>query len=265
MLPHQIDKLRTQLLIIMVQPTAAIEYLVLLQHGESAPDRGRVSEHEDLPSLLGGASPNELLEPIDLSSIHCHFVRYEFGIAKDRGAHPHQQRPLRHLPAKVRRVLSVHFQVRREVLLVRVELSQSLQIVVTPHDVVRNGEPVAGGEASQEVRRDLVATRGAREQFRIVLGVVIAIFGMAQIAQRDHGARRADGRGLVENGLEVRPSDEDVVRVAGVDVQVADHSHGVIVTGGCGGGGGGGGGDGAIAKTADGGARSEGGEGRRGG
>mmetsp|Transcript_19692 Transcript_19692/g.31896 ORF Transcript_19692/g.31896 Transcript_19692/m.31896 type:complete len:266 (-) Transcript_19692:78-875(-) len=233
MLPDQLDKLLALLLITVIQPTASIDDVILLQDPQSTSIRRSVREDEDLPTLVGGMRLDQILEPIDLLLIDRDLVTGVNGIPEQRGSHAHQQGLVGDLPAELRSLLPVRLEVRVQVLLVRLEFVQSLQIVIPPHDVVRDVE------ATEEFRRHFVTLGGPREQFRIALGIVIAIFRLAEISQADDGNSLAVGLGLVEDGEEVGASGAVIFHFARVDVEIAQDGHDVFVGAGAEGGGGG--------------------------
>ena len=86
MLPHQLNKLLTLLLIRMIQPTAPIHDVILLQDTQSAPVRRSMRKNEYLPPLLGLMSLDQIFEPIDLFLVDGDLVGGEDGITKDGGA-----------------------------------------------------------------------------------------------------------------------------------------------------------------------------------
>mmetsp|Transcript_25197 Transcript_25197/g.74957 ORF Transcript_25197/g.74957 Transcript_25197/m.74957 type:complete len:535 (+) Transcript_25197:92-1696(+) len=77
--PDELDELarraRVRLLAArVVQPAAAVDDVVLLQHPQPGADRRRVRKHEDLPPLLGGVLAHQPLEPGELLVVDCHLV-----------------------------------------------------------------------------------------------------------------------------------------------------------------------------------------------
>mmetsp|Transcript_39659 Transcript_39659/g.95392 ORF Transcript_39659/g.95392 Transcript_39659/m.95392 type:complete len:228 (-) Transcript_39659:40-723(-) len=185
-------------------------------------------ENENLPPVLGGMSPKEIFEPGYLLPIDGHLVRNVRRIAKYRGTHAHQQRLAGHLPAELRRTLPVRLEVHIQIRLVRVELVQAFEVVIPPHDFVRHAI-----ESGQVFRGEFVTGGRAREQFRIVIGIVFTIFGFAQIAQRDQGDSSLFFAALrfVEDGEEMRSPDNVIVHLSWIDVQIAEDADGVFITG----------------------------------
>eukprot|EP00961_Rhodomonas_salina_P050416 676975-Rhodomonas_salina.7 len=62
-LAHQLDELAALLLVRVVEPAAAIDDVVLLQHAQARAVGGGVREDEDLPALGRGVLLQDLLEP----------------------------------------------------------------------------------------------------------------------------------------------------------------------------------------------------------
>mmetsp|Transcript_22557 Transcript_22557/g.40133 ORF Transcript_22557/g.40133 Transcript_22557/m.40133 type:complete len:208 (-) Transcript_22557:665-1288(-) len=80
MLPNQLNKLLTLLLITMIQPTTSIDDMILLQDPQSTSIRRSVRKDENLPSLIGRMRLDQIFEPINLFLIDCHLVRSVNGI-----------------------------------------------------------------------------------------------------------------------------------------------------------------------------------------
>ena len=177
MLPNQLNKLLALLLIRMVQPTASIHHVILLQHPQSTPIGRRMRKYKHLPTIISRMRLQNILKPIDLLLINRHLMRGIHGITKDSGAHAHQQSLVGHLAAELGSLLLVRSEVRFEILLVGFELVEALEVVVASHDIVGDME------AGEEFGCHFVALGGACEQLRIALGVVTAILRLAQIAE----------------------------------------------------------------------------------
>mmetsp|Transcript_7703 Transcript_7703/g.16754 ORF Transcript_7703/g.16754 Transcript_7703/m.16754 type:complete len:232 (-) Transcript_7703:51-746(-) len=208
--------------------------MVLLQHSQSTSIGRSMRENENLPSLLGRMSLDQILEPINLALVNGHLVRCVHGITEKGGSHTHEQGLVRNLAAELRSLLIVRLQIHIEVLLIGLEFVQSLEIVVAPHDIVGNVE------AAEEFGGHFVALGGAREKLRVGFGIVIAILRFAEIAQRDEGDTLSRCFGFLEDGEEVRFAGAVIFRLTGIDVQIADDGHDVLVGAGAEGGGGGG-------------------------
>jgi len=151
-------------------------------------------ENENLPSLLGRMSLDQILEPINLALVNGHLVRCVHGITEKGGSHTHEQGLVRNLAAELRSLLIVRLQIHIEVLLIGLEFVQSLEVVVAPHDIVGNVE------AAEEFGGHFVALGGAREKLRVGFGIVIAILRFAEIAQRDEGDTLSRCFGFLEDG-----------------------------------------------------------------
>ena len=67
-LAHELDELGGRLAARVVEPAAAIDDVVLLEHAQPRADRRRVREDEDLPALLGRVRRDDVLKPLQPSS-----------------------------------------------------------------------------------------------------------------------------------------------------------------------------------------------------
>jgi hypothetical protein len=122
MLPNQLNKLLTLLLIRMIQPTASINNVIFLQDPQARPIGGCMSKNEYLPSLLGGMGCDQIFKPIDLSLIDGDFVRGVDGITEYGGAKSDEEGFVGDLTAELGGFFFVGFEVHFEVFLVCFEL-----------------------------------------------------------------------------------------------------------------------------------------------
>ena len=65
-LAHQVDELAALLLIRVIQPAAAVDDVVLLQHAQARTIGRSMREDEDLPAIFRGVIDQNLLEPLHL-------------------------------------------------------------------------------------------------------------------------------------------------------------------------------------------------------
>mmetsp|Transcript_104045 Transcript_104045/g.279485 ORF Transcript_104045/g.279485 Transcript_104045/m.279485 type:complete len:543 (+) Transcript_104045:119-1747(+) len=160
----------------VVQPTAAVDNVALLEDAERrANDRG-VREAEDLPTFLIRMLLDDLLEPLQLLLIDGDLVRGVLRRAECSRAQAHDQDLLGDHVSELWRLLAQVVQVGLEILLIRAELVDALQVVISAHNVKLRTEAI------QELARHLEALGGAREE---LLGLV-AILGLAQVSQGDN-------------------------------------------------------------------------------
>jgi hypothetical protein len=112
-LPDQLDEFLALLFVRVVQPAATVDNMVLLQDTKSTAIGRGMGEDEYLPSILGGVSLDEVLEPIDLSLVDCDLVGGVNGITKDGGSKSNKESFVGNLAAEVRSFLvvgaEVHF------------------------------------------------------------------------------------------------------------------------------------------------------------
>mmetsp|Transcript_16377 Transcript_16377/g.38731 ORF Transcript_16377/g.38731 Transcript_16377/m.38731 type:complete len:113 (+) Transcript_16377:105-443(+) len=92
MVTNQLDKPSRLSSIGMVEPTTAIDNVVLLQGSQSRSQRRCVTGDKNFPPLAGRMLVEHLFEPIDLRGINGDFVRRVFGSAKDGGGQAHEER-----------------------------------------------------------------------------------------------------------------------------------------------------------------------------
>ena len=213
-LPHQLDEFARRRAAAVVQPAAAVDDVVVLQHAQPGPDRRRVREDEDLPALARRVRLHEVLEPGDLRVVDDHLVRRVLGLAEDRRPEADEQRLLGDLARELRAGLAVDAAEGLEVLLVRGELVDALEVVVAADDLV------VRAEAAEELGRELVAGRRAREELRRVLRV--DGLRLAEVAEADD--RRLDAAPLrvLQNLDDVLPAAHVVVHLARVHVQIPE-------------------------------------------
>ena len=211
---HGVDEQLRSHRVVVVEPAAAVDDVALLEHAQARADHGRVREAENLPPVLVRVLLHGLDEPVELLLVHRHLVRGVRGVAELRRAEADDERLGRDLVAKLGGLLAHVLQVRREVLLVRGELIDALEVVVAADDVVLVPEPV------EELADHLEALGGAREQ---LLGLG-AVLGLAEIAQ---GHQEGVG-GLVQDLLDVLATLVRVLDVAGVHVQVTEDRQRVV-------------------------------------
>mmetsp|Transcript_3850 Transcript_3850/g.5615 ORF Transcript_3850/g.5615 Transcript_3850/m.5615 type:complete len:295 (+) Transcript_3850:400-1284(+) len=179
-LSNQVNELLALFLIRMVQPTASIHNVILLQHTQSRPIRRSMREHKDLPSILRLVRLNKVLKPVNLCLVNGNLMRSEFRITEQSGAHTHKKCLIGNLTAELRSFLVVCTEVYLKVLLVGFKLVKPLKIVVTPDNVVGDTH------GAEEFRSHFMAHGGTGEEFTIGFGVVVAVFGLAQISKRDY-------------------------------------------------------------------------------
>ena len=70
---HQFNELGAAAAV--VEPAAAVDHVVLLEHPEAAADGRRVSEAENLPAVFRWVVLQEVLEPRDLLLVHSYLRR----------------------------------------------------------------------------------------------------------------------------------------------------------------------------------------------
>mmetsp|Transcript_12356 Transcript_12356/g.35843 ORF Transcript_12356/g.35843 Transcript_12356/m.35843 type:complete len:676 (-) Transcript_12356:268-2295(-) len=255
-LAHQLDELATPVLVGMVEPAAAVDDVVLLQHAQPAAVGRGVGEHEDLVAFVGGVAAQEVFEPPDLGVVDDDLVARVRRVSERGRAQPHQERPVGDLPCEVRRRLVVYRHERLQVVLVGRELVDAFQIVVAADDFVRD---VHGGrrrishggsgnsrsgvlndfaitscvhastslsnghvEAGQVVGGHLVAQRRSGIQLRRIPLVVIAVLALAEISQRHEGEVVGALAFLLEDADPLLASGLVVLHLSRVDVQVAE-------------------------------------------
>lgn len=116
--------------------------------------------------------------------------------------------------------LAMAFEESSKIFGIRVEFVYSFEVVIAANDFVGDAE------RGEIFGCDCVALSGAGEEFVGVVGIVVAIFGFAEVAQRDEGdAVFADFRfGFFEDWEEVLSTSFVVFHFAWVDVKVADDS-----------------------------------------
>mmetsp|Transcript_57787 Transcript_57787/g.135683 ORF Transcript_57787/g.135683 Transcript_57787/m.135683 type:complete len:301 (+) Transcript_57787:764-1666(+) len=157
-LAHQLDELAALLLVRVVEPAAAIDDVVLLQHAQARAVGGGVREDEDLPALGRGVLLQDLLEPQHLLIVDGDLVRGVLGAPEHGRAEADEQRLLSDLALELRGLLAVLPEVHRQVGLVGIELVKTLEVMVAADDLVRHRE------RTEVFGRHLVALGGAREK-----------------------------------------------------------------------------------------------------
>mmetsp|Transcript_19374 Transcript_19374/g.44139 ORF Transcript_19374/g.44139 Transcript_19374/m.44139 type:complete len:245 (-) Transcript_19374:249-983(-) len=163
-------------------------------------------------------SYEKIFEPGDLFVVHDDLVRGILGVPKDGGTESHEKGLVRYLFHELRSGLLVRFEKDLQVLFVGFELVDPLQVVISPDDLVRHAE------AAQILRRHLVTQGGAGVQLGGYYGVVVAIFGLSEVAQTHDGHVAVGGTGLVQNREPVVPSALVILHVAGIYVKVAENT-----------------------------------------
>lgn len=122
MLPNQLNKLLTLLLIRMIQPTTSIHDMILLQHPQPTTIGRSMSKNEYLPSLVCRMSLDEILEPVNLGLVDGDFVRGVDSVAEDGGSEADEEGFVGDLTTEVGGFLFVDAEVHFEVFLVGFEL-----------------------------------------------------------------------------------------------------------------------------------------------
>ena len=93
--------------------------------------------------------------------------------------------------------------------------------MIAPNHLVRNAI-----EAAQKLRRGLMTQGRAGIQFGWEGGVVIAVLGLAQIAERYKGDVAVGLAGGLQDGKEVGAAGLVVVELSGIDVEISDYAEG---------------------------------------
>ena len=93
--------------------------------------------------------------------------------------------------------------------------------MIAPNHLVRHAI-----EAAQKLRRGLVTQGRAGIQLGGHGGVVIAVLGLAQIAERHEGDVAVGLAGGSQDGKEVGAAGLVVVELSGIDVQISDYAEG---------------------------------------
>mmetsp|Transcript_7620 Transcript_7620/g.16320 ORF Transcript_7620/g.16320 Transcript_7620/m.16320 type:complete len:314 (-) Transcript_7620:565-1506(-) len=181
MFPHQLNKLSAIPLIRVVQPATSIHHMIFLNDPNSRSIGRSVREHEDTPSLVRRFGLQQILKPTDLIAVDNDLVGGIFGITEERGAQPNQQGLFCNLTAKLRCFLAMAFEKSSKIFGIRVEFVDSFEVVIAANDFVGDAK---GGEI---FGCNCVALSGASEEFVGIVGIVVATFGFAEVAQRDEG------------------------------------------------------------------------------
>mmetsp|Transcript_3508 Transcript_3508/g.6415 ORF Transcript_3508/g.6415 Transcript_3508/m.6415 type:complete len:313 (+) Transcript_3508:763-1701(+) len=209
-LTHELDELAALLVVRVVEPAAAIDHMVLLQHAQSRSVGRGVRKDKDLPPVGGWVVNERLLEPGELRVVDGDLVRGVLGLAKDGGSEAHQQRLVGNEARELRRGLAVLLHKDVEVLLVRVELVQALEVVVAANDLVGHAE------AAQVLRGQLVALGGAGKELRGLLGS--HGLGLSEVSQRAQRHVAVRLLALLQDGHPLRLARLVVLHLAGVHV-----------------------------------------------
>mmetsp|Transcript_64610 Transcript_64610/g.140648 ORF Transcript_64610/g.140648 Transcript_64610/m.140648 type:complete len:204 (+) Transcript_64610:1132-1743(+) len=194
----------------MVQPTAPVDNMNLLQHTQSGTNNRSVCEDENLPIIIRWVFPDDFLKPVQLLLIDVDLVRGVWGIAERSRSQAHEEGPFSHFVAEVRGLLPHQPQVGLHICLIGLELIDSLEIVVTADDVILHIKAV------EKVTGQLEAGRGSRED----LLRLRAILGLTQVSQRDE--ERVDG--LPKGLFHVLAPLEGVVQIPRVQMQIPKDS-----------------------------------------
>mmetsp|Transcript_22489 Transcript_22489/g.66002 ORF Transcript_22489/g.66002 Transcript_22489/m.66002 type:complete len:270 (-) Transcript_22489:365-1174(-) len=171
---HDLDEVLGRLRVIVVEPAAAVDDVVLLQHPQPGAHRRRVRKDEELPALLRRLGGDKVLEPGELLVVDRHLVRRVLCAAEDGRRETDEDRLIGNLAHKLRRRLAVDAAEGLEVLCIGGKLVDALEVVVSAHDLVRHAK---GGEV---LGRMIVARRRPGIQLGRALP---ARLGLAQVAQ----------------------------------------------------------------------------------
>mmetsp|Transcript_16867 Transcript_16867/g.39976 ORF Transcript_16867/g.39976 Transcript_16867/m.39976 type:complete len:305 (+) Transcript_16867:1062-1976(+) len=224
-LPDELDELAALGVVGVVEPAAAVDDVVLLQDAESGAVGRGVGEDEYLPPLVGRVVLEGLLEPLALLLVDGDLVGGVLGVAEDGGGKADEEGLVGDLADEVGAGLFVGAEEQLEVLGVRGELVDALEVVVAADDLVGDAE------GPEEVGGRLVADGGAGEQLAGVGGVVVAVLGLAEVAQGAEGDVAVGLAGLAEDGQPLGPAGLVVLHLARVDVQVSQDGDAELVGG----------------------------------
>mmetsp|Transcript_16554 Transcript_16554/g.32656 ORF Transcript_16554/g.32656 Transcript_16554/m.32656 type:complete len:381 (+) Transcript_16554:1173-2315(+) len=220
-LADKLDELAALLLVRVVEPAAPVDHVVLLEDTQARPVWGGVGEDEDLPAVGGGVLLEHLLEPHHLGIVDGHLVRGVLGVPEDGRAEPNEKRLLGDQALELRVGLVVLPEEHLEVGRVRVELVQTLEVMVASDDLVRHAE------GPEVLGRHLVALGGAGEELRGLGGT--HRLGLAEITERHHCHVSMLLLGGLEGGHPLLPARLVVLHLPGVDVKVPEHPDGELV------------------------------------
>ena len=221
----QVDELLALLLVGVIQPAASVNNVILLQHTQSRSIRRRMRKYEDLPSILSLVRLHEVLKPVNLLLVNGDLMRGEFRITEKSGAHTHKKRLVSNLTAELRSFLVVCAEVNLEVLLVGFKLVKSLKVVVSTDNVVGDAH------GAEKFSSHFVAHGGTGEKLTVGFRIVVTVFGLAQISERDNGDISVLCLGLFEDWQEVALTSLIIFHFTRINVQISQYSNYEFISG----------------------------------
>ena len=218
----------------VIQPAAAVHHVVLLKHSETRPHGRSMREDDDSPAFVSRALFHGILEPFELLRVDVDLVGGVLGISELDRAQTDEESLMSKEPLEVWRGLVESLQESLHIRLIRRELIDSLQIMITGDDFIWNVK------AFQVIGSQLETGRSAREE---LLGLINTL-ALSEVSQGYHTRVRrrllAEDLAEVLSGLDMvfhvsypgrlgdRAHAEDV-GIPGVEVEVPQNNHSEVV------------------------------------